>query len=360
VFGDDPLGWRYASALFGALSLVGVYLWALALFRDNRPALWATAATFVDQALYVQARIAMLDIFALAFSLLGMAAFTATWMRAPPLRVRNLFLIAGVCFGLSAACKWSGLVPLALSIAIVAVVKLFQNWRMSFAKPVAGDWFRPDLWRDMSGWDWVLCLVLAPSLAYYLAFATMGYSTLVPLNFIAAQTHIWGENSTLSGTHPYMSGWPEWPFALRGVWYFFEGEHWDTSAASAQAVLYLGNPLVLLGGLVAAIACALSWISDRRFEAFIILAAYAAFWLCWAILPRTLTFAFYYLPASTVLSLALAYLFYRTRLERWPWTRRLFLFAATAMFLYFLPISNAAVRVSEPGFNASMWLKSWR
>ena len=44
VFGDTPLGWRYASAFFGSFSLVGLYLWGLALFGDHRPARWATVA----------------------------------------------------------------------------------------------------------------------------------------------------------------------------------------------------------------------------------------------------------------------------------------------------------------------------
>ena len=360
TFGDGPLGWRYASVLFGSLALAGVYAWALALFGDRRPALWATVVTLLDQALYVQARIAMLDIFALAFSLWGLAAFTATWTRPSPAWTRALFLGAGACFGLSAACKWSGLFPFALVIAIVATVRLFQLWRVSFADPAPSDWYRPELWRGMSGWDWVLALLIVPALSYYVCFASLGPDLLLPVNFVAAQARIFGDNSTMTSTHPYMSHWPEWPVLHRDVWYFFEGAKWDTKDASARAVVFLGNPLVLWTGLIGVVACGYGWLRARRYDAFIVVAAYCACWLCWAVMPRQLTFEFYYLPAATVISLALAYLFYRTGLEHRPWARRLFLLSACVMFLYLLPVSNAAVQVSEAQYNTLMWMKSWR
>jgi dolichyl-phosphate-mannose--protein O-mannosyl transferase len=360
LFGDNPLGWRYFSTLFGSFSLVAVYLWALAVFRENRPALFATVITALNQVLFVQARIGMLDIFALAFTLWGLAAFSAAWVRFLPIPRRWLLRGAGAFFGLSAACKWSGFTPLLLVILIVVIVKVFQGWKVYFRNPAPEDWYQPDLWKEIGAGEWLLSLLVCPIGAYYLAYACMGLNALLPLNFIAAQMRIWGDQSTLSGTHPYMSGWLEWPILRRPTLYFFEGAKWDTPDAYAQAVLFLGNPVVAWGGLVATAACLVGWISGRRRDAFIIVAAYAGLWLSWAIIPRHLTFAFYYLPATCVLGLALAYVFYRTPLARRPWLGWGFLIAAGAMFLYFLPISSAAVHVSEPGFNSAMWFKSWR
>ena len=73
--GDGPLGWRYPAVLFGSLALVAVYLCGLALFAAQGPAIAATLLAFFNQMLFVQSRIAMLDIFALAFSLFAIAAF---------------------------------------------------------------------------------------------------------------------------------------------------------------------------------------------------------------------------------------------------------------------------------------------
>ncbi|MEA2892362.1 MAG: dolichyl-phosphate-mannose-protein mannosyltransferase, partial [Bradyrhizobium sp.] len=106
LFGDNPFGWRTMSALFGALALTGIYLCGRALFDDRGAALWATAIAGLNQMLFVQARIAMLDIFALVFVLWGLAAFMAGFRQYAPTRV--LFYATGLCFGLAAACKWSG------------------------------------------------------------------------------------------------------------------------------------------------------------------------------------------------------------------------------------------------------------
>ena len=75
MFGDGPLGWRYPAVLFGALALVAVYLIGLALFAAQGPAIAATLVAFFNQMLFVQSRIAMLDIFAFAFGLFAIAAF---------------------------------------------------------------------------------------------------------------------------------------------------------------------------------------------------------------------------------------------------------------------------------------------
>src|SRR5277367_940023 len=46
VAGDNQLGWRVMSTIFGALTLVGMFLLSLALFKDEAKALAATAFTF--------------------------------------------------------------------------------------------------------------------------------------------------------------------------------------------------------------------------------------------------------------------------------------------------------------------------
>ena len=70
-FGDDPLGWRYPAVLFGSLAIVAMYFCGLALFAAQEPAIAAALIAFFNQMLFVQSRIAMLDIFALTFGLFG-------------------------------------------------------------------------------------------------------------------------------------------------------------------------------------------------------------------------------------------------------------------------------------------------
>src|ERR1700704_2388156 len=104
--GDVPLGWRYPSILFGSLAIVAMYLCGLALFAAQVPAIAASLLAFFNQMLFVQSRIAMLDIFALTFGLFAIAAFMHGFRRERP---HLWFALAGIGLGLSAACKWSGL-----------------------------------------------------------------------------------------------------------------------------------------------------------------------------------------------------------------------------------------------------------
>ena len=112
AFGDEPLGWRYPGVLFGSLAIVAMYLCGLALFAAHGPAIAAALLAFFNQMLFVQSRIAMLDIFALTFSLFAIAAFMHGFRQARP---HLWFALAGLGFGLSAACKWSGLFALAVA-----------------------------------------------------------------------------------------------------------------------------------------------------------------------------------------------------------------------------------------------------
>src|SRR4249920_930898 len=83
-FGDGPLGWRYPGVLFGSLAIVAVYLCGLALFAAQGPALASALLAFFNQMVFVQSRIAMLDIFALAFGLLAITAFIRGFRRRRP------------------------------------------------------------------------------------------------------------------------------------------------------------------------------------------------------------------------------------------------------------------------------------
>ena len=129
TFGDVPLGWRYPSVLFGSLAIVAMYFCGLALFAAQGPAVAAALLAFFNQMVFVQSRIAMLDIFALAFGLFAVAAFMHGFRKQRP---QQWFALAGLGFGLSTACKWSGLFPLAVCIVIVAVIRLMQSWRTRF------------------------------------------------------------------------------------------------------------------------------------------------------------------------------------------------------------------------------------
>jgi dolichyl-phosphate-mannose-protein mannosyltransferase len=350
-FGDTPLGWRYPSVLFGAITIVAMYLCGLALFARQEPAVATALLTFLNQMVFAQSRIAMLDIFALAFGLLAMAAFIHGFRKPRP---QLWFALTGLACGLSIACKWSGLFVLAVCIVIVAVIRLMQGWRTRFADGDADDWYGPDLWPGFRSYHFVACFLLLPAIVYL--------STFVPLcgwslpDILAAQRRIFSDNSTTAiADHPYMSAWPSWPLLVRPVWYLFEKIGDDRF----QAIIFLGNPLILWPALPALGICLRDWVMARRLEAFLILAFYLGPWLAWALLPRTLSFLYYYLPSATVASLALVYALTRGGGARGRWMLWISVAIACVGFIVMLPISVASVETTMSGYVRLMLFKSW-
>ena len=349
TFGDNPLGWRYPSTLFGALAIVAIYLCGLALFRSHEPAIAACLIAFFNQMLFVMARTAMLDIFTLTFALFGIAAFLFGFRERRP---HIAFALAGLAFGFAAACKWSGPFPLATCIVIVAAIRLMQGWRTTFADASEADWYRPDLWPDFRAHHFAIAFVLLPGLAYLSSFVALYGLSLSDL--IEAQRRIFADNTTTSlGGHTYMSSWPSWPLLARPVWFLFD----NLGNGTISAVTCMGNPLVLWPALLALAVCTRDFVMARQREAFLLLAFYLGPYLAWALLPRTLGFIYYYLPSATVASLALVYALRREGMPRWPlWA---FVAVAAAGFAAMLPISAAFLGTSMQTFNRLMIFQSW-
>ena len=349
TFGDTPLGWRYPATLFGALAIVAVYFCGLTLFSAQGPAVAAALIAFFNQMLFVQSRIAMLDIFALAFGLFAIAAFMQGYRQSRPQR---WFALAGLAFGLSAACKWSGLFPLAACIAIIAAIRLLQGWRTQFAGGNASDWYRPRLWPDFRPMHFIGCFVLIPATVYLATFIPITGFSITGL--WEAQRRIFGDNTTSAfSAHTYMSAWPSWPLLVRPVWFLFDKIGDD----EISAVVCLGNPVVLWAALLAFAVVVRDWIVTRRTDAFLLMSFYLGPYLAWALLPRVVGFIYYYLPSATFASVVLVYVLRRGNTPRWLlWG---FVAVAGASFAVMLPVTAAFVGTSMQTFNRLMLFQNW-
>lgn len=356
IGGDRPFGWRLMSTVFGALTLVGMYLWGLALFRDQRTALWVAALTLFNQLLYVQARIGMLDTFMMGFLAFAMASFSALWRSGlKPHQLRRLLYFCGAMLGFATAAKWFGVIALAYCIGLVALIRLFQLWNVRFVNPQPQDWYRADLWRGLHFRDWLIGLGLIPLLAYFITFVPylfMKEGSHGLWDLVLMQKQMWEGQGRVVSSHPYMSTMTDWPLLSRPIWYAFDKE--GPVQEFVRGVLLLGNPWIMWTGLVAIVFCGWSFIVERRKEAFLILTSYLAFYFCWAIIPRKVSFYYYYYPAGMVLSLAVA-----DALRKRPsWNRWAYLAVSAGVFAYFFPIL-AALRIPAEKFRDWMWFRSW-
>ena len=214
----------------------------------------------------------------MTFGLFATAAFVHGYRQRRP---HLWFVLAGLASGFSIACKWSGLFVLAVCIVIVATVRLMQSWRTQFANGNEDDWYRPDLWPGFKPWHFAACFLLIPALAYLSTFVPL-YGLSVP-DILEAQRRIFSDNTTTAiAGHAYMSSWPSWPLLVRPVWYLFD----KTGDDRIEAVVFLGNPLILWPALIAVAISLRDWIVTRRADAFLVLAFYLGPYLAWALLPR--------------------------------------------------------------------------
>jgi len=365
MFGDDPLGWRAMSALFGSLTLAAMLIWSFALLRDLGQALWASAITLFDSALYVQARIAMLDVFLMAFCAFALAFFTLSLKERRSPRKSMLFAtLAGVSLGLASACKLSGLFLLAGIVAVRLLIGLLRLWRARFEDPRETDFFAPDVWAALTPLNAFLALGLAPLLAYFLTYLPQMIHEGSILEFFASQRRMIAIMTGKSATHPYSSLWFEWPAMTRPVWYLFRIEGAGASAWGedypAQAIVALANPLVLYAGEAAILFAAWRWIVKREIDAMIVAVAFFAQYLPWAVNPKGLEFFYYYFPALLAAGPALALVFFRVGARPRNRLALGFLVLAGLTFVFYLPVLSAQFGVDPDGFSRRIWFDSWR
>ncbi len=359
LFGDNPFGWRAMSAIFGAVAVSATFLWAFALMRSAPRALWAAAVVFFSHVVFVQARIAMLDIFLMAFGALALAFFTFSIKEANRGRSLGYALAMGACLGLASACKWSGLFLWSGLLGAYLLIALLRTWRVRFDDPRAADFYAPESWPAMTPSAAVLAFAVAPFLAYFAAFLPQMVQAGTPLEFLDSHARMFDIWSGASAAHPYASLWPTWLWMKRPVWYYFSvpGGAWSHNPASA--IVALVNPVVLFAGEAAILVLLYRWIVGRDLDSMIVAVGFFSQYLPWALNPKGLEFSFYFFPSIMCLAPALALVVFRGAGAWRGWAAVAVPTLAAAAFLFFLPVLAGGIGVDAKGYYARMWLKSW-
>lgn len=106
IFGDNPLGWRFFSVLFGTIAIILFYFICRKLKMSHLATIIATFLFALDDMFFVHASLGWLDIYMLTFMLAGFLLY-----------LHEAYIPMGIIFALSALCKFSGgLGILAISI----------------------------------------------------------------------------------------------------------------------------------------------------------------------------------------------------------------------------------------------------
>ncbi len=367
LFGMTPFGWRFSGTLFGVLMLPLVYAFARRLFGRGSVPVCCTLLLAVDFMHFNQTRIATIDTYGVFFTL-AMYFFMYRWLfpasqaepgSRPDAEGRPLDLaLAGLCFGLGAASKWTCLYAGAGLGLLWAL-----HWIARFAREGRAV-------RRLFGCNVCFCLVffvLVPAAIYYAAYYPYGiarglgggpgmyftrdYARIVLDN----QSYMFGYHSHVNATHPYSSRWYQWLLDVRPILYYLD---YNGSARSSFGAFV--NPVLCWAGLPALFVLGRRALAKRDRQALFLLLAYLAQLVPWIFITRV-TFEYHYFPCSVFLVLALGYVFalMRGRAERWRIPVWVLTAAAAALFVFFYPALWGAELDTQRASLLYRWFSTW-
>jgi predicted membrane-bound dolichyl-phosphate-mannose-protein mannosyltransferase len=237
---SNPLGWRLPGVLLAILSVPALDLIGTRLYGSRKTGLIASLLLCFDFLFFAQARIAMLDIYVLAFSLFGVLFYLSS-NRSHRL---SYLALSGVFFGMAVSSKISGVLPLLLCF-IHGVIR----------------WGRG---RKRNALLLLTTLILIP-IAVYIAsyipcFFILGHSFG---DFLNRQYQMLHYSAYLPGTHPYMSEPWTWPLMIRPLLSLYETLQVN-EVTYVATISHLGNPLVWHIGIV--LIAISTWNALRRGE----------------------------------------------------------------------------------------------
>lgn len=344
AFGENALGWRFSSVIFGVLVIFVTVKLTDALFKNKTIALLAGLLASLDGLLLVQSRIAMNDIHVTFFILLTLLLYVKhrnTLAEQKQKYTVTRFLVAtGITAGLAMGSKWSGLYVL-FPIYLFELAH-FQQYISLNAKPEKVKFIisRFILLAVMPIVVYVLCYshmflqgksfictqqVSIQGKCYYEVVKDFSGNTVLwegyVSHFVALHRQIWWYQTNLDATHPYQSRPWQWFLNLKPVW--FSVEYSDTKRSDIYA---LGNTALFWIGDVAVIGLLLllmtvllrnikkqnaniDWKNNHYLKLSLIVIAYFAVWLPWQFSPRIMFF-YHYTPAVPLLCIITASVLY--------------------------------------------------
>ncbi|MBA17654.1 MAG: dolichyl-phosphate-mannose--protein mannosyltransferase [Sphingomonas sp.] len=361
ILGDNPWGWRIMATIAGSATVMATFSLIYLMIGRMRFALAGAVFLILNQMLYVQARIAMLDVFLGAFLLWAMVAML--WaMRAPQGKVWRRWLLAAVLWGLAVGCKWAAIPYVAMAGLAFLIVRLRDALAEGggaaavLRRMFAGKGQKH--WAGMATIPALLAMGVVSIAVYLLTFTPyffLTYAAIPPSELIPFQLKMYEAQTQVLAHHTYQSDWWSWPLMLRPIWYYY-----DFNNDAQRGVLLIGNPLILWGGLVAVLACFWAWLREKNLAA----GAAALLWTwslgIYIIIPKSLGFFYYYYLSSIFLCVALAIAFAHFDRGKKRGYEEWFGAVALILFIYFFPIISGGALQDRDAFQFWMWFPDWK
>jgi len=410
IFGMNPFGWRIAAVVAGTLTVLVLARLVRRLTGSTVIGCIAGLLLCFDSLHFVLSRIALLDVFVAFWLVCAVACLVADrdWIAARLERVRILRpwqMLAGVCFGMACATKWSGVYVLALFGLLIVVWEVLARrraWRDAppeTRRARRPGWLMTALVTGLPALVWIVGIAFVVYLAswtgwllhhevYEQAFATPSWGphvTTPTTGFLGetrdafsslwhyhVMTYDFHTKELVDATHPYQSDPLGWPLLARPVAADAQNDlpgitcGIATSSHCMREVLILGNPVIWWTGAIAMVAAVVAWIRTRSWRWSVPVLGFAATWLPWFQYDNRPIFLFYAVTMLPFTIIAMCLLLRslidsahspRARYLVWLLTGA-FMTGVVGVFWYFHPILTDQL-IPTADWLQRMWFTSW-
>lgn len=335
-FGNEEFGWRFASAIFGTLSILLFYLIVKKLFNSEFLSITAALLMAFDGLNLVMSRVALLDIFLMFFILLSIYFL-----------ITNNLWLSGSAIGLAISIKWSAafLIPLVILFVVVYNKVTFRN----LYKVVSQFTLLPIsiYFASWSGW----------------IFSRQGWARQSESNVFASlwnyHLQILDFHQGLDDKHAYQANPWSWLVLGRPTSFYYESPSDCGAEKCAQEILAIGTPLLWWISIFAVAITFGFLVTKLERVAAIILLGFAGTYLPWFFIQSRTTFYFYSISILPFLILALIYCFNQI-LNSAIYKKYItsFVILVAINFIYFLPI-YLGISIPYSQWLSRMWFESW-
>lgn len=349
LFGDNPFGWRIATAFIGSLMILLIGLIAQRLFRNSLLTGLASALAALDGLALVHSRTALLDNFLAFFILLATYFF-----------IRKNYWLTGITLGLALSTKWSAL----YFIAAFGLIALYR----AFSHHTGKGLIRPTIERFLQFAFLPISIYLASWSGWFLSDRGWGrnHSGNALESFIYYHQQILGFHTGLTKNHTYEASPWSWLFMGRPTSFFYQTPTSCGSTSCSQEVIALGTPILWWLAIAALALVVGMWFRSLVTKHFdpaitVIIAGISAGYLPWFFFQERTVFTFYAIVFQPFLILALVY---AARAIMTRFVRSGEFIVATLFiliflnFVYFLPIYLGDV-ITYEAWQSRMWFPSW-
>ncbi|NUN64563.1 phospholipid carrier-dependent glycosyltransferase [Pseudanabaena biceps] len=330
VFGHNEIGYRIASALFGAVVPILTIGVAYRLTYQRTFALLSGLFVLSDGLFLVESRLGLINVFLVVFGMASQIFLLAGLQQEDTTPRTFLLCCAGLMLGASASVKWNG-----LGFGLLLFLLILFIWAIAKFSPkhIRQTGILSELIK-LHWWQYLLAFVIVPIAFYVLQWIPLlmlnsgGISLKTDFGAISSfwealirvhQHIIWWHSSSAVTTidptqpsHPYCSSAISWAVSARPIGYYFQNQNGYFSVIQA-----LGNPILWWLSTLSIVIITGASLSSRFLkltnpqitspQSSYLLLGYFANYAPWLLVKRCL-FIYHYMSAAVFSFMALAWL----------------------------------------------------